>query len=266
MILVTIFLLSLSSLTFEILLTRVFSIAQWNHLSFMVISIALFAFGASGTLLSLLGEKRAGWEERLTRSRPLKVFIFLYTATGLLSFAVLNHIPLDYFRLPIEPVQSVYLLIVYLLLSLPFFFSGLIVSLAYARLPERTGHIYWVSMTGSACGALLPFLLLPLLGEGRLILLVVILPLGLILLRDADQENTGGSRKSSHRVRTIASLLMAIGIGVILGAVNHPWVNALVNVTPSPYKPLSHVLQYPNTEIIETATSLRGRIDSVKSD
>ena len=124
MVLITIFMLSSSSLAFEILLARVFSISQWNHLSFMVISIALFGFGASGTILTLHGDRRRGWEERLTRSPQLKAFIFLYSTTGLLSFAALNHIPLDYFRLPIEPVQSVYLLVIYILLALPFFFSA----------------------------------------------------------------------------------------------------------------------------------------------
>ena len=36
-----VFLVSLSTLAFEVLLTRVFAINQWNHLSFMVIGIAL---------------------------------------------------------------------------------------------------------------------------------------------------------------------------------------------------------------------------------
>jgi len=58
MLLLAIFIVSFSTLAFEVLLTRVFAIAQWNHLSFMVISIALFGFGASGTLLSLLNVVR----------------------------------------------------------------------------------------------------------------------------------------------------------------------------------------------------------------
>ena len=48
-----VFFSSCAAIGFEILLTRAFSISQWNHLSFMVISIALFGFAASGTLLSL---------------------------------------------------------------------------------------------------------------------------------------------------------------------------------------------------------------------
>ena len=49
MIFLAIFAVSLASLCYEVLLTRFFSFSQWNHLSFMVISIVLFGFGASGS-------------------------------------------------------------------------------------------------------------------------------------------------------------------------------------------------------------------------
>ena len=48
-----ILLLSAATLLFEITLTRVFSIAQWYHFAFMVVSLALLGFGASGSFLSL---------------------------------------------------------------------------------------------------------------------------------------------------------------------------------------------------------------------
>ncbi|GAI47516.1 unnamed protein product, partial [marine sediment metagenome] len=42
-----ILLLSAATLLFEITLTRVFSVAQWYHFAFMVVSLALLGFGAS---------------------------------------------------------------------------------------------------------------------------------------------------------------------------------------------------------------------------
>ena len=48
-----ILLLSAATLLFEITLTRVFSVAQWYHFAFMVVSLALLGFGASGSFLSL---------------------------------------------------------------------------------------------------------------------------------------------------------------------------------------------------------------------
>ena len=48
-----IFFSSMSAISFEITLTRVFSISLWYHFAFMVISIAMLGLGLSGTVLSL---------------------------------------------------------------------------------------------------------------------------------------------------------------------------------------------------------------------
>ena len=45
--------LSAAIVAYEIQLMYFFTIVQWHHFAYMVISIALLGFGASGTLLSL---------------------------------------------------------------------------------------------------------------------------------------------------------------------------------------------------------------------
>ena len=47
-------LISLGILGYEIALMRYFSIVSWHHLAYMIISLALLGFGASGTYLALL--------------------------------------------------------------------------------------------------------------------------------------------------------------------------------------------------------------------
>ena len=49
----SLFLLSIATLVFEINLTRLFSVAQFYHFSFMIVSLALLGFGASGTFLAI---------------------------------------------------------------------------------------------------------------------------------------------------------------------------------------------------------------------
>ncbi len=265
MILTAVFLLSLSSLTFEVLLTRVFSISQWNHLSFMVISIALFGFAASGTFLSILDTRKKGWGKRLSSTGPVKIFIIIYTITTIASFIVLNRIPLDYFRLPLEPIQTLYLLIAYLILSLPFFFAGLIVSLAYSYFPEKTGFVYFASMAGSAFGAFIPVPFLPLFGEGRLIIVAALIPL-ILLPFGVPKPATGDLlRENVQRKKQIPFLASALGISVIAAILIFLKGGLIVEVKSSPYKSLSQILQFPGTRIIESVTSLRGRIDSIKS-
>jgi hypothetical protein len=49
--------LSGAALAYEILLIRLFAIIEWHHLAFLVISLALLGYGASGTLLALLRDR-----------------------------------------------------------------------------------------------------------------------------------------------------------------------------------------------------------------
>jgi hypothetical protein len=265
MILTAVFLLSLSSLALEVLLTRVFSISQWNHLSFMVISIALFGFAAAGTFLNIMDTRKKDWEKRLSAGGPVKIFIILYTVTAMGSFMVLNQIPLDYFRLPLEPVQIFYLLTAYLLLSLPFFFAGLVISLAYAFIPEKSGFVYFASMAGSACGAIIPFPFLPLLGEGRFIVLTALIPLIIVLFEKPTTNNIPAVTKNIPRGKRFALQASVLLIVLIAGLIVTRGNSIGIKVNPSPYKDLSRVLQFPDTRIFETVTGLRGRFDSVQS-
>jgi hypothetical protein len=265
MILFAVFLLSLSSLSFEVLLTRIFSISQWNHLSFMVISMALFGFAASGTFLSILDTRQKGWEHKLSTKTPVIFCTVLFALTAIASFIILNNIPIDYFRLPLEPIQGIYLLIAYLLLSLPFFFTGLIVSIAYAALPEKTGYVYFASMAGSGCGAIIPVPALHFLSEGHIIIITAMIPMiifSFIFTKRFEKQN-----KSQNFSRAMQTAIFASGITIIIIAVIllSPIGSQFVKVQPSAYKSLSQILQFPHTHITETANSIRGRIDKIKS-
>lgn len=265
MILAAVFLLSLSSLTFEVLLARIFSISQWNHLSFMVISIALFGFGAAGTSLSLIATRTAEWEIKLTRVSAIKAIVILYAAFSIGSFALLDRLPLDYFRLPVEAIQLVYLFAAYVLLAMPFFFAGSVISLAYARLPKATGRIYLCSMLGSAAGATIPFFLLPVLGEGKLLMIAAAVPLCLVIYKNPKNTSSGANRFRKRIPRIKYYLTAGIGMVLLLGLLNSQFASSLLDIKPSPYKALSHVLQFPSSRIVKTETGIRGRIDYVQS-
>lgn len=51
--LVAIALLSLSIITYQLILIHYLSIVQWYHFAYMVISIAMLGFGASGTVITV---------------------------------------------------------------------------------------------------------------------------------------------------------------------------------------------------------------------
>jgi hypothetical protein len=262
---IAVFLMSLSALTFEVLLTRIFAINQWNHLSFMVIGIALLGFGAGGTWLSILGAKSSGWEKRLSAEHSMAVIVALYITSTLLSFLTLNGLPLDYFRLPLEPIQGGYLLLAFVILTLPFFFAGLWIAIAFAAFADRAGTVYFATMAGSACGAALPAILLPLWDEGRLIVVAALIPLvtmpaGLYRKPAGADKSVRGSG-THHRWISAALILIAIGSGFLLSRAGRQWLS----VDPSPYKSLSQVLRLPDTRTLWTHHDIAARIDEIAS-
>ena len=260
----SVFLIGFSTLAFEVLLTRIFSISQFNHLSFMVISIALFGFAASGTFLSIVHTEQMGRPHYLATWKSAAVLILLYSATTIGSFLVLNNLPLDYFRLPVEPIQILYLLAAFVLLALPFFFAGIIVTLAYTQRPEQTGLIYFATMCGSAIGAIFPALLLPFCSEDRLVIFSALVPLFCIplILGKIEKNQTPSKPRKPNPTRWVLA-----GLIIIFGAIYTltPYGNWLIRVKPSPYKALSQILQFPDTHIDRTDNTIRGRIDRVIS-
>ena len=265
MLLSAIFIVSFSTLAFEVLLTRVFSIGQWNHLSFMVISIALFGFGASGTFLSIIDIRKSRRQTYPVSRVLLAALLSLYTAAAMISFISLNNMPLDYFRLPVEPIQCLYLLAAYLLLSLPFFFSGIIIAIGYTTLPQKAGLVYFASMAGSALGAVAPVPLLALVGEGKLIIISALIP-----LVPAAFATLKPSSKKDSKIQypwLLHTVAITAGFGFLCFAIflMAPAGKPLIQVKPSPFKALSQVLQFPKTRIVETKNGIRGRIERVKT-
>ena len=96
-----VFVVSLSTLAFEVLLARIFSITQWNHLSFMVISIALFGFAASGTLLGLIAGKPGRLANRLIAPDAVPWLIGSFSLFTVTALFILVRLPMDYFLIPV---------------------------------------------------------------------------------------------------------------------------------------------------------------------
>src|SRR5512139_648107 len=87
-------LLSVATLSFEITLTRLFSVAQFYHFAFMIVSIALLGFGASGTALSIFPSLQSG-----TPKQRLSQLALATGASILLAFLLTNWLPFDSFSI-----------------------------------------------------------------------------------------------------------------------------------------------------------------------
>jgi hypothetical protein len=81
-------LVSAAALAYEILLTRLFSIIQWHHFAYMIISVALLGYGAAGTMVTL-------FRPRLER-RLAQVFASAAAAFGVSSMGCFLLAPVSF--------------------------------------------------------------------------------------------------------------------------------------------------------------------------
>jgi hypothetical protein len=240
-----IFLTSLSTLTFEITLTRFFSIAQWYHLAFMVVSIALLGIGASGAVLMLFPSLR---KASLNKVIPVTTFALSFTVLG--SYLIANQIPFEMVRLSYDYRQFLYLFLYYLLFSLPFFFGGLTIALALSLLPAKANVIYGVDLLGAGSGCLLALLIHSLGGVTLCVLNIA--TLGIIASILTAMKNS--------KWQLLIGTVFLFGI-VFLSVVNPTWLQLKI----SPYKDLEVTLRYPEAKHIFTTFNSFSQVDVVDS-
>ncbi|NBD36579.1 MAG: hypothetical protein GVY30_11360 [Chloroflexi bacterium] len=242
--LVGLFFISAATLLLEITLTRLFSVAQFYHFAFMIISLGMLGFGASGTWLALF--------PRWGRARPRRTLALLALAYGVTSvgaYALTNVIPFDSFSIAWERRQVAILALHYVALAAPFFCSGAMLGLLFAQHPKAVSHLYALNFGGSAVGCALALLVPTWLGGAGVILLCGALG-GVAALCFA-----------KARTMRIAAGLLIIAMG-IAGATQP----APLTLELSPYKGLSHALRLPDARVVFRAWNSFSRVDVVASE
>jgi len=241
-----IFLISVATLVLEISLTRVLSVAQWYHFAFMVVSIALFGFGASGTLLSVFPRLM---DRGLDQLATISSALFSVACVG--SFVLANRVHFDPFRLAWDPMQVVYIIVDYAVLSIPFFLSGLCITSAMSKMAENVNKLYFSNLVGSGCGSILVILLFPHLKGSGVIAFASFLGGASALVFSL---NLVGRR------RTRLLLVWMIAISLLFFKAQN-----LLPISISPYKSLPTALRYPDSELLETEWNAFSRVDVIKS-
>ena len=251
-----VFLLSIASLAFQVTLTRVFSVAQWYHFAFMAVSIALLGLGASGSFLSLL--------PRLVRraSPPLLAGLSALFALGVVAgYLTINYIPFDSYCIAWERVQLLYLALYYLSLTLPSFFSGLVLGILLAAQPELAGRLYSFNMAGSGLGCLAAVAALPLLGGAGTVMLSALLGALAAVAFSGSWKPRAGT--SGFRPSALSALYLLMASALLFLAVHPP---PFLEVRLSPYKGLSQALRYPGARIVFSRWNAFSRVDVLESE
>ena len=192
------FLVSLATLMYELLLTRIFSVTMWYHFSFMTVSIVMFGMTVGAIVVYLAPDFFT--PERVHRHLALSALLF--AGTIVLSFLIHLRIPF----VMEGSLRGLYSLsATYIVVAVPFVFSGICVCLALTRFPRDVGRLYGADLAGAALGCIALIVALDAMDGPRAVTLVALLAaLGALLFT--------GSRTSVGFRRTvqICCLLLAV--------------------------------------------------------
>ena len=143
------FTVTLATLMFEILLTRIFSVTMWYHYAFMAISLAMLGMAAGAVAVYLHPDQYLD-ASRLSRQIGLSSLLFGWAA--LMGFLVHRAMAIAY-QATWEGLAI--LVTTYLVMAGPFFFSGICVSVALTKFPDEINKLYAADLAGAAAGCLL---------------------------------------------------------------------------------------------------------------
>ncbi len=154
-------LVTLATLMLQILLTRIFSVTLWYHFAFMAVSIAMFGLTLGATLVYLRPERfPAGRVKEQMAANALT-----FAIATVVCFVAHLYVPLVTGSGGVAPRPDgttggsfagtvAYLGVSYVIVAIPFVFSGIAVCLALTRFPAQLSRLYAADLAGAALGCL----------------------------------------------------------------------------------------------------------------
>lgn len=251
---VSIALISATALAYEILLMRLFSIIQWYHYAYMIISLALLGYGLSGAIIAIT--------QRYLLPKFSIVFLgnlCLFGLSIVFCFLLAQHIPFNPEEMLWDFRQAAWLFLLYIILSLPFFFAATAIALSMANYRQLISRIYAFDLAGAGIGGLaivgILFFVIPL--NALYILGVLALLVGVLACWELRPESVSFlSWLQSRTTRTM------IGLTALITVI---WTWTYEDLQLSPYKGLSQTLHIRGSRVIAEHSSPLGQINVVES-
>lgn len=147
---ISVFLISAALISYQLLLVKMFSIQYWYHFAYLIISIALLGFGASGTCIFL-------FKRQLNNRLSFVLFICpLLLAVSLWMNIYLNRlISFNPLMIIWHTQEIIHLLYLSLSIFVPFFLGALCIGISFVAASNHIHRIYFANLTGSGLGCLI---------------------------------------------------------------------------------------------------------------
>ncbi|MGZ9097935.1 MAG: hypothetical protein ACXW30_06530 [Micavibrio sp.] len=254
-------LLCASVMALQILQSRLFSVVTWYHLSFLVISIAMFGLTLGALKIYRLNEAESRRDLNMLSSNAS----FLFSVTTLVALAIHLTVPI------------VHTNIISILVTLPFvagatamnyYYAGQIVTLCLTRSDRPIGLVYGADLLGASLGCLGALFLMQQIDSPTAIVFIAALIMFCGILFDAQRPE---STKTMKLKASVMAFLLMIGTlnlivekpfiytlwtkGRILPqtSINHEEWNAISRVTVLPVRPSSPAYLWgPSSQMPET--------------
>jgi SAM-dependent methyltransferase len=238
--------ISASALAYEVLLMRLFSIIQWHHFAYMIISLALLGYGISGVVLALN-------RDRIRKLFPplLMANMLLFSCSAPMCFLLIQYIPFNPAEIVWTPLQLLNLCSIYLILTLPFFFAANVIGLSFYRYKNQVSSIYAADLFGAGMGSVGIILLLSSIFPEKILTATMLSGALAVLL------------VSIYNFRNSECWIM---LSVIIGLAALFTPSGSIALKVSPYKSLNQILQVSGTKVIDRYSGPLGLIDVVKSE
>lgn len=237
-------LLSAALIGFQLEQMQLLAMVQWHHFAYLIISVALLGFGASGTCIALF---RPLLLCHLDWLMPVLCFVCaLLMACALpLSRAVIQ--AFDIFLVVVEPVQAISLLVSQVAYLLVFFFGALPIGLAFVAYSHRVNSLYSANLVGSGLGGVGAVFFMSFLWPQDLPAMTALLPwfAGCLVMTEA------------RRVIVCSAGLLSLAGIVALLVQPQP-------ILPSEYKDIRRILDIPGAEMVAVQPDPQGQVQLVR--
>ena len=238
-------LVSAGAIAYELLLMRALSIVQWHHFAYMIISLALLGYGASGTFIAMF---RPRLEARFESAFAASALLFSITMVG--CFALAQRVPFNALEVVWNPRQFAYLSVLYLVFFVPFFFAAICIGLAFTCRRSQISRIYFFDLLGAGLGAVLVIAALFALFPQIALLAITTLPLAASAIMCSRTQ----ARRPLFAVQLAWLALLFLGLP-----------QQYLDLRVSEYKGLAQALQVVDSQVVAIASSPLGLITVVDS-
>ena len=238
-------LISAAAIGYEILLMRVLSIVQWHHFAYMIISLALLGYGASGTFIAI--NKR--WlEQRFELSFAISGLLFSITIVA--CYVLGQQVPFNALEIVWNPRQLINLSLIYFIFFVPFFFAACCIGLAFSCRRSSISRIYFFDLLGAGLGATLIIGLLFVLSPQNALIVLAALALSASIFV--------GTRLTARK--TLIAIQAFWFVALVFG-LPQDWLGMRL----SEYKGLSQAMQVVDSKVLTSSSSPLGLLTVVES-